>query len=236
MKRILAAITLVVSTSIFFSCKDNTSNNTNKLANQVNRNSITDTGIKIGKQIWSSFNLEVTKFKNGDEIFYAKSVEEWKKAGSEKKPAWCYYNDDSLNGEKYGKLYNWYAVNDVRGLAPNGWHIPTNIECEDLMFFLNGKETAGKKMKSKTDWMAEGSIANDNSSGFNALPAGSRDMDGVSAGIASNSSWWTANEEKDVEGLDANYFSVDFSTNDALIYIKERKSNGFSVRCIKNEK
>jgi uncharacterized protein (TIGR02145 family) len=52
--------------------------------------------------------------------------------------AWCYYENDAKNGVKYGKLYNWYAVNDARGLAPAGWHVPTDYEWEVLSTFLGG--------------------------------------------------------------------------------------------------
>lgn len=234
MKKTNIAIALLGTSVLLFSCSNNGTNNTKTTINHAERNIASDSGVKIGEQVWASFNLDVNKFRNGDEIFFAKSVEEWKKAGNEKKPAWCYFNDNPSNGDKYGKLYNWFAVDDKRGLAPEGWHIPTNIECEDLMFALGGKEIAGKKLKSKTGWSLD--KENDNSSGFSALPAGSRDMDGVSDGIEYNSSWWTANEEKDAEGLDANYFAVYFDADAASIYLKERKSEGHSIRCVKNVK
>ena len=72
-----------------------------------------------------SKNLNVSRFRNGEIIFEAKTIEEWEKAGENKTPAWCYYNNNPTNGAKYGKLYNWYAVNDIRALAPKGWHIPS---------------------------------------------------------------------------------------------------------------
>ena len=73
-------------------------------------------------------NLNVDKFRNSDPIPQAKTIAEWEAAGINKQPAWCYYDNDASNGEKYGKLYNWFAVNDTRGLAPIGYHIPTNKE------------------------------------------------------------------------------------------------------------
>jgi uncharacterized protein (TIGR02145 family) len=80
--------------------------------------------IIIGKQIWMTENLNLDKFQNGDSIPEARTIEEWMNACENKQPAWCYYNNDSTNGEKYGKLYNLFAVIDSRGLAPEGWHIP----------------------------------------------------------------------------------------------------------------
>src|SRR5690606_12148353 len=74
--------------------------------------------VKIGTQVWSSKNLDVTHFRNGDPIFEANTFEKWEQANIEGRPAWCYYENDPKNGELYGKLYNYWAVSDKRGLAP----------------------------------------------------------------------------------------------------------------------
>ena len=79
-------------------------------------------------------NLNVDKFRNGDIIPEAKTNAEWSDANTNKTPAWCYYDNDPTNGEKHGKLYNWYAVNDSRGLAPTGYKIPTIKELMELEF------------------------------------------------------------------------------------------------------
>ena len=103
----------------------------------------------IGKQEWMSQNLNV------DIIPEAKTEEEWEKAGEEKRPAWCYYDNDISNGEKYGKLYNCYAVSDPRGLAPKVWHVPTYDELNALTDYLeaNGYDgTEGKALKSTSGW------------------------------------------------------------------------------------
>lgn len=84
--------------------------------------------ITIGNQIWMLPNLNVSRFRNGDLIQEAIFDEDWKRLGEEGKPAWCHYDNDLNKGEVFGKLYNWYAVNDPRGLAPKGWHIPTDEE------------------------------------------------------------------------------------------------------------
>jgi uncharacterized protein (TIGR02145 family) len=128
-------------------------NNTN--TNNTNQNAQTSqTGgyksVKIGNQTWMTENLNVERFRNGDLIPQAKTNVEWEKAGKEGKPAWCYYDNDPKNGAKYGKLYNWYAVNDPRGLAPIGWHIPTDTEWTTLDNQLG--DDAGKKMKSTSGW------------------------------------------------------------------------------------
>ena len=108
--------------------------------------------VTIGTQVWTTKNLDVATFRNGDPIPEAKTDEEWKAAGENKQPAWCYYENNTANGTKYGKLYNWYAVNDARGLAPTGWHVPTDEEWKVLSTYLGGTGVAGKKMKSRSDW------------------------------------------------------------------------------------
>ncbi len=108
--------------------------------------------VTIGTQVWMTKNLDVAKFRNGDLIPEAKTNEEWDEAGRNRKPAWCYYNNDPANGAKYGKLYNWYAVNDHRGLAPEGYHIPSDKDWEVLSDYLGGVDVAGKKIKSNIGW------------------------------------------------------------------------------------
>ncbi len=108
--------------------------------------------VKIGKQIWMSKNLDVSTYRNGEQIPQAKDAAQWKYASTNKIPAWCYYEFNERNGKAYGKLYNWYAVSDSRGLAPNGYHIPSDAEWTILTDFLGGSDIAGKKMKSKDGW------------------------------------------------------------------------------------
>jgi hypothetical protein len=97
-------------------------------------------------------NLDVSTFRNGEAITQAKDEAQWLYASENKIPAWCYYEFNENNGKKYGKLYNWYAVNDSRGLAPKGYHVPLVAEWRTLVNFLGGSVAAGKKMKSKDGW------------------------------------------------------------------------------------
>ncbi len=106
--------------------------------------------IIIGKQIWMIENLNVSYFRNGDSIPEAKTKDEWISAGKQGKPAWCHYNNDSKNGEKYGKLYNWFAVSDPRGLAPVGWKIPEFEDLNLLDTYLWGD--VGLKLKNDSGW------------------------------------------------------------------------------------
>jgi hypothetical protein len=109
---------------VFYSIFMTSCNNTNSSKGEIAQN--TNSTIKIGSQIWASQNLEVITFRNGDNIPEAKTDEEWRTAEKEKKAVWCYYNNESENGKKYGKLYNWYAVSDSRGLAPKCYHVPSH--------------------------------------------------------------------------------------------------------------
>ena len=108
--------------------------------------------VQIGNQKWTEFNLNVSTFRNGDSIPEAKTSEEWQKAGIDKQPSWCYYENDSNYGSRYGKMYNWYAVNDPRGLAPQGWHIPNREEWGILVQYCGGYKVAGTKIKTKEGW------------------------------------------------------------------------------------
>lgn len=130
--------------------------------------------IKIGHQVWMKENLNVSKFSNGDIIFEAKNYKDWEKAAKEKMPACCYYNYDSTMGKIYGRLYNYYAVFDPRGLAPKGWHVSSAAEWDTLMSYLDGQELCGYQLKEEGDghWQTPNEKAN-NKSGFTALPGGS---------------------------------------------------------------
>jgi uncharacterized protein (TIGR02145 family) len=88
--------------------------------------------VKIGNQEWSTFNLDSDKFNNGDPIPEIQNMDEWNQASKNKQPAFCYYDNSSANRELYGKLYNWYAVNDPRGIAPVGFRVPSKQDLVEL--------------------------------------------------------------------------------------------------------
>lgn len=184
--------------------------------------------ILIGQQVWMVENLSVDRFRNGDLIMRAKTLVEWKLAIKDKRPAWCYYNDDEDKYRK-GKLYNWYAVNDPRKLAPSGWHIPNREEFTALIDTLGGDSIAGKKMKSKKGWDEPGNGTNE--SGFSALAGGFRHVDGDFAdGGSWAGNWWTSTE---VDSSDAILVNLNYRSDGAMITQFE-KGSGFSVRCIKD--
>ena len=185
----------------------------------------------IGKQVWMSKNLDVSTFRNGDPIPEAKTEEEWRKAGENKQPAWCYYESKPLNGMKYGKLYNWYAVNDPRGLAPAGWHIPTEDEWKVLVNYLGGESVAGGKMKSAgTKYWKGPNTGATNESGFLGFPGGSCDEDGSFYRVNDIGIWWSASAFSDTEVWSL-YLYHDGSDIGIYNYLKEA---GRSVRCLKD--
>ena len=188
------------------------------------------TSIKIGEQVWMLKNLDAGNFRNGDPIPEAKTDEEWVKAGKEGKPAWCYYENKLDSGMKYGRLYNWYAISDPRGIAPNGWHVPTDTEWSMATLFLGGEDAAGTKMKSPKGWTHDGNGTNE--SGFTGFPAGSRDRFGKFDYVGHVTYWWCATS---YDHEFAWYRVIDevpwyvYRTN---FY----KQNGYSVRCIRDSK
>ncbi len=184
--------------------------------------------VTIGTQVWMTKNLDVSTFRNGDPIPQVKSNEEWIKAGKEGKPAWCYYKNKKKNGKKYGKLYNWHAVNDSRGLAPTGCHIPTDAEWTILSDYLGGSGAAGKKMKSTSGWNDEGNGTN--SSGFSCLPGGFRSNIGNYCGIGDYGCWWSASEGS----TDDAYSRSLYGNYDNLTSYDNGKGKGLSVRCLRD--
>ncbi len=183
--------------------------------------------VRVGGQTWMSQNLNVTRFRNGDPIMEASTPEEWQRADRERTPAWCYYDNDPANGPVYGKLYNWYAITDPRGLAPNKWRVPNAEEWMRMISYLGGKTKAGDQLKDVSGWKEVGS--GNNKTGFKALPGGNRNDRGNFMGIGNYGYWWTSQEHasETAEGFDMGY---DYEEINKFAF---RKNNGFSVRCVR---
>lgn len=105
--------------------------------------------VKLGDQEWFIGNLDVNQFRNGEPIQQVKSGDEWEKCRDSCISCWCYFENDSSNGIKYGKLYNYWAVIDSNGLCPTGWHVPNDNEFIELTKYLGGSKKAAKMVKSK---------------------------------------------------------------------------------------
>ena len=180
--------------------------------------------VDIGGKIWMAENLSISNFKNGDPIPQITDNGEWRKAGEEGNPAWCYYENDAVYGEKYGKLYNWHAINDPRGLAPDGWHIPSDEEWTQLTEKIGTK--AGTLMKSKAWVGGQGT----GESGFNALPGGIRNHDGSFHLQGNYSVWWSATPGQS----NFAWFRFITSVNSFVSRDYSNKAKGLSVRLVKD--
>ncbi|MGL5892948.1 MAG: fibrobacter succinogenes major paralogous domain-containing protein [Bacteroidia bacterium] len=197
-------------------------------------NSSYNVEVLIGNQIWMRENLNTDTFRNGDKIPHAKTNTEWKNAGRHKQPAWCYCENDS-NGKKYGRLYNWYAVNDPRGLAPEGWHIPAIEEWTQLYNFLGKKNhIVDPKLKSATGWPErdKGRGNGTNESGFSALPGGFRYDDGNYYETNEFGFWWSVTK---IDRYEACGPGINMYYNGAMSDFANMMGNGRSVRCVKNQ-
>jgi uncharacterized protein (TIGR02145 family) len=174
--------------------------------------------VDICNKTYMKENLNVSKYKNGDIIPGPLTATEWANTSS---GAWKWYNSDDSG---YGKLYNWYAVNDPRGLAPEGWHIPSSVEWEVLSDCLGGSPIAGTKMKEvgNLHWVYPNGT---NESGFTALPGGLINSGGQNTLLGYYCYFWSSSYGLGylLYPYDA-YFSVEGSES----------NNGYSVRCMKN--
>ena len=185
--------------------------------------------IPICSQVWMNKNLNVSRYRNGDVIPQVTDNAQWVFLTT---GAWCWYNNDSATyAATYGKLYNWYAVNDSRGLAPTGWHIPSDFEWTTLENCLGGVGVAGGKMKETgtLHWLTPNTGAT-NSSGFTGLPGGCRKPDGQfdfitnfgylwSSTAGSNTDAWARSLVYSNASINRNYLSMNY---------------GISIRCIKD--
>ena len=184
--------------------------------------------IQIGKQIWMADNLRVTKYRNGNPIQQVENNQVWENLDF---GAWSYYSNVSEVDLTYGKLYNWFSVNDARGLAPKGWHIPTSIEVVRLVEFLGGDTEAGGLMKETgTTYWASPNEGATNSSGFSARPAGKREFNGDFINQNREAGFWTSTLNN---SFSANIFYLGYDTKS--IYLSPYyMTAGFSIRCIKD--
>jgi len=189
--------------------------------------------VTICNQVWTNQNLSVSRYRNGDVIPQVTDATQW---GNLKTGAWCWYNNDSVNYSQYGKLYNWYAVNDPRGLAPQGWHVPTDAEWNRLTICIDPSadttqccsNVAGKAMKSTSGWINSGNGIN--SSGFAGLPGGYRDGDGAFDDVVNVGYWWSASEYDTTFAWNRSLYY-----NDSFVYRGgNSKAYGFSVRVVRD--
>jgi uncharacterized protein (TIGR02145 family) len=183
----------------------------------------------IGTQLWMAQSLRTSRYSNGNAIPEVTDLSSWSALTSGGRSS---YGNDVQYDNPYGKLYNWYAVNDPRKLCPTGWHVPTLAEVTTLTNFLGGESVAGGKLKEAgtTHW-TDPNTGGTNESGFTGLPSGYRayDVDFSHIGIAGY--FWSAEE---VDLNNAWVHGMVYDASPLFTYANGLKNDGFSVRCIKD--
>jgi uncharacterized protein (TIGR02145 family) len=192
--------------------------------------------IEIGNQIWMTKNLDVMHYRDGTPI-QSTNNEAWEfNLYSEYRGMVCDYDNDPFNGYVYGKLYNWYAVNDTRGLAPEGWHIATNSEFDTLEAYVgdsDGCKLAGDSMQ----WINSSGNELTNNQFFaktewNCLPGGFRQTGGSPGFVGKNYTGyhWMADS---YNAGNAHYHKIEYDDTDSY-QATTSKWHGLSVRCVKD--
>ncbi len=184
------------------------------------------TAVLIGSQVWTDKNLNVANYRNGDLITYASNAAQWNAATNAGIGAWSYYNFDAANGLIFGKLYNWYAVNDSRGLAPAGYHVPTKLEYNTLA------TNSGSALKAaSSEW---GASMGTNSTGFTGLPGGNNNITGANGFEDKGTSGWFWTSDYDVSNPLKAYFRLLHISAGFVDVGSYSKTYGFSVRLVKD--
>ena len=238
MKKIF--LLLSITSLLLQSCSsdNNTNQNNNsstyfsqgEIITDIDGNSYPTIVTNCSNQTWMQKNLNVSHYRNGDIIPQVTDPAQWSNLTT---GAWCYYEDNLysngiLNGTTYGKLYNWYAVKDPRGLAPIGYHIPSDAEWTAFTACLGEENICGGKLKETgtQHWLGPNTGAT-NESGFTALPGGSRNSMGD---MGDYGFWWTSSQFNSTNSI---YRCL--RSNSASLYSNNTvKGLGFSVRCIKD--
>jgi uncharacterized protein (TIGR02145 family) len=227
MKKLILLFT--ITTFFLFSCSnggDSDSNDGNTSSKMVDIEGNIYQTVTICNQIWTKTNLNVSRYRNGDLIPQVTDANVWENLTT---GAWCYYNNKTSNGVTYGKLYNWYAVNDPRGLIPIGWHVQNQDEWNILRICLGEAEGGKMKEKGLVHWASPNTAAT-NSSGFTGLPGGARNLNGKFYNLGTEGNWWSMSQPSPT--------AVTFSTlsydNDNTTSGTRSKNFGFSVRCLKD--
>ncbi len=191
--------------------------------------------VVIGEQEWMAENLNTSLFRNGEEIPDDLSQSDWTSTSNLFQAACANYDNDPFVACPMGKLYNWYACFDSRGLCPVGWHVPSEAEWDTLSAYLGGDLAAGIKLKS-TDpdslyWITENYDAmGSNESGFSAIPGGKRDENGLFESNGLVGYWWSSSANGTAVAV---YRALTFMDDD-LKRMEDLKRNGLSVRCIRD--
>ena len=230
---------LCLATLVLQSCSsdNNTNENNNSstysfsqggIITDIDGNSYPTIVTNCSNQVWMQKNLNVSHYRNGDIIPQVTNENQWDNLTT---GAWRYYSNSTPNGIIYGKLYNWYAINDPRGIAPLGWHVPTVAELNTFVNCLGGSSVAGGSMKEtgNSHWLSPNFGATNNS-GFTGLPGGGRWTLEPDTQINRVGHWWTSSPS---DGYNAYILRLTYGQTEAFITPCGNKA-GSSVRCVKD--
>ena len=196
--------------------------------------------IIIGDQEWMAEDLKVTHYRNGDAIPYLTSNNDWINTSS---GAYCVYDNNEANVSIYGRLYNWYAVDDSRNIPPEGWHVPTDYEWKVLETYLGmnqsiadstgfrGTDEGGKLKETGTEHWNSPNTGATNSSSFTALPGGYRNYNGNYSNMYYYDSFWSSTEYNNnyAWGRTLGYGESNVSR------FRTIKRDGYSIRCVRDQ-
>ncbi len=185
--------------------------------------------VTIGDQTWMAENLKTTRYNDGTEIPMVMVDTLW---GQLTTAGFCWYsNNPSKYKKAYGALYNWYAVaNDSLSIAPEGWHVPTDVEWAALETYLGGKDICGAYMKSTMGWNSPNTGA-DNSSGFTGIAGGFRDNKTGEFHNVDRYGWWWSATNSGASNAWYHGLGFDYEYVNRWAY---GKNHGMSVRCIQD--
>jgi len=217
MKKVIIGLIIAI---VFTGCmRDNSMNDIKSTEYQT---------VNICNQNWMTKNLDVVTYRNGDTIPNVTDPTEWSQLTT---GAWCYYENDSSLGRIYGKLYNWYAVVDPRGLAPEGYRVSSHSDWYNLYYCLG--DSAGNKMREvgTSHWESPNEGAT-NISGFTGLGGGTCNANQIFIYLKYTGFWWTSDQGDEITYAWEWTLYHDIPELNGQI---ERKKNGNSVRCIKND-
>lgn len=210
--------------------------------------------ILIGEQCWMKENLKVTNYRNGTPIFYTGTNNSlWQNNTT---GAYAFYVNDINWKVRYGVLYNWYAVNNINGLCPLGWHIPSDFEWSTLIDFIVAKgypnelydvNGAGNALKScrkvnsplsdscntseHPRWSSNDTYHGFDVCGFSALPGGYRNSNGYYYSLGDIGDWWSSTEQSSTKAWGRGMYKI----HGHIGRFNDNKSSGLSARCIKDQ-
>jgi uncharacterized protein (TIGR02145 family) len=192
--------------------------------------------VTIGTQVWMTPNLRTTKYSDGTPIPNITDNTTWGLSTG----AYCDYSNTPANSITYGRLYNWYAVdnnaatkvasNGGKNVCPTSWHVPSDDEWTTLITYLGGESAGGKlKETGAFHWYTPNTGAT-NETGFTALPGGLRDDTGVYNEIGLYGNWWSSTDRS----VTYAWMRYIYNTSASVNMNGDPKRYGFSVRCVRD--